>query len=336
MRKMGKRARVPVFLIVAVGSGGCGIRPADSAESPAAGLSGARAVEARVQELARKDLWPGFDPLAVPLAVHDGSHTWLFRHPAPPEGFLPVEGANRLEGRHPTVTTDSSARIGTVETAIVTAGTLHGSPERAAGIAVREAFRAFQLRQHPTGLAVDLEFFAYPSSDGDLLGLRRLESEALRRALATKHPAGAACWARIALDVRHERFQRMPSGAADYERRIELTEGLAFYVEQRAVAPAVPLARFPDFASDDVRLRAAPVGAAFAHLLDRFSAGWRHTLDFQASQPLDRLLAVSLPVPSRRSTCGFQPSERAGMEAAARADVARRMAAVPPGGPTYR
>ena len=61
---------------------------------------------------------PGFDPLAVPLAVYDGSTSWLFRHPKPPAGFtrranlIPL--AWTFTGRFPAVTATSSADIGGV------------------------------------------------------------------------------------------------------------------------------------------------------------------------------------------------------------------------------
>jgi hypothetical protein len=65
--------RAPLALVLAMAA--CGIRPPDPGESPPAGPIGSHAVEARVAELAGKDLWPGFDPLAVPLAIHDGANT---------------------------------------------------------------------------------------------------------------------------------------------------------------------------------------------------------------------------------------------------------------------
>jgi len=39
-----------------------------------------------------RSFWPGFDPLAVPLALYDGQATWLFRHPHPPPEFGPGQG----------------------------------------------------------------------------------------------------------------------------------------------------------------------------------------------------------------------------------------------------
>jgi hypothetical protein len=86
------------------------------------------------------------------------------------------------------------------------------------------------------------------------------------------------------------------------------------------VPPARPLSRFPDLGPEELRLRAYPVGAALALLLDRFSPGWRHSLEIRDSHTLDRLLAMALPRPDRRGTCGFQADERARIEAVARAD----------------
>ena len=55
-----------------------------------------------------------------------------------------------------------------------------------------------------------------------------------RRALANTENAGAACWARVALSYRRERFAAMDSAFPRYERLTELNEGLAAYVQLRA------------------------------------------------------------------------------------------------------
>ena len=48
----------------------------------------ALAIEREMERLAAsRSFWPGYDPLAIPLAVYDGERTFLFRHPSPPEGF---------------------------------------------------------------------------------------------------------------------------------------------------------------------------------------------------------------------------------------------------------
>lgn len=58
--------------------------------------------------VAQGELWPGFDPLAIPLVFYDGDDTYLFRCSEVPEGFremrvvdLPREGyaANEVRGR---------------------------------------------------------------------------------------------------------------------------------------------------------------------------------------------------------------------------------------------
>ncbi|MEZ0472304.1 hypothetical protein [Luteimonas salinilitoris] len=68
--------------------------PADGSgpaqERPLAAADLEREVARLAAEHAGEGLWPGFDPLAVPLAVYDGKRTFLFRHPSPPEGFVPV------------------------------------------------------------------------------------------------------------------------------------------------------------------------------------------------------------------------------------------------------
>jgi hypothetical protein len=91
-------------------------------------------------------------------------------------------------------------------------------PRSTPGIAIHEAFHAFQKEHHPTWAADEMQFFVNPITDPELLGLRRLESEALRRALGSDHQTEGACWAALAMELRHERFQKMPPGAAAYER----------------------------------------------------------------------------------------------------------------------
>ncbi|MCG8606567.1 hypothetical protein MJD09_16490, partial [bacterium] len=59
-------------------------------------------------------LWPNYDPLSIPLAIFDGSNTYLFRHPNPPEGFQKADRASVFSGRHPAVTANTSAEIGGV------------------------------------------------------------------------------------------------------------------------------------------------------------------------------------------------------------------------------
>ena len=58
------------------------------------GQERAVSIEREIERIAgMKPLWPGFDPLKIPLAIYSGEATYLFRHPAPPEGFVPVGDA---------------------------------------------------------------------------------------------------------------------------------------------------------------------------------------------------------------------------------------------------
>lgn len=93
------------------------------------GRSRALAIAADVERIAgRGPLWPGFDPLRIPLAIYTGERTFLFRHPSPPEGFESVPDASPVAfvfaGRHPRVTANTSAEIGGVVTATLLADDL--------------------------------------------------------------------------------------------------------------------------------------------------------------------------------------------------------------------
>ena len=108
----------------------------------------AAAIEHEVQRLAQEiDFWPGYKPRTIPLAVYTGEATYLFRHPSPPEDF--VDG--RFPGRHPAVTSNSSAEIGGVMTATVLADGPRASlsPRTQAAVALHEAFHVFQRAHHP-------------------------------------------------------------------------------------------------------------------------------------------------------------------------------------------
>ena len=293
------------------------------------GESPAVALEREVERLAAANskegmLWPGFDPLAVPLAVCDGERTFLFRHPAPPQGFIPVQGAapsTRVRsGRHEAVTANSSAEVGGVQTATIL---LDGSREgrslpSLAAVAVHEAFHAYQRSHHPRWTANELDLFAYPTDAAGLLALRRLETEALRQAL-TAEEAGAACWARGALALRKERYAGMDSAFSSYERATELNEGLATYVEARAAGRRTVDLPAAEFGTAEVRRRAYATGHAIAILLDRFMPGWQAKLEADDGRTLDETLAAAL---GTGNTCTFGEDVHSGADRNARTDVA--------------
>lgn len=276
------------------------------------------------------DLWPGFETLGIPLAIWSGERTYLFRHPSPPPEFGPVEreglSGRVFPGRHEAVTANSSAEIGGVLTAtlLLDQAAPERSPRELAALALHEAFHVFQRERHPGWRANDGDLFSYPASDAGLLALRRLETEALRRALSRTERSAAACWARLALDLRRRRFDRLGAVFSAYERGTELNEGLAAYIQLRAEGRTEVALPEGGFGAAEVRRRAYESGAALALLLDRFRPGWKSSLEVDDDQTLDAVLEAALadaPEPSG-DPCAFTRDEEARAEGVAREDAA--------------
>ena len=127
--------------------------PPAAAQDAERALAIAREVE---RVAADRTLWPGFEPLSVPLAVYTGGRTYLFRHPSPPEGFAPLADASPaalvFEGRHPSVVANTSVELGGVMTATLLLDGGPGEPtgpRELAAVALHEAFHAFQRARHP-------------------------------------------------------------------------------------------------------------------------------------------------------------------------------------------
>ncbi len=308
---------------VAVGLLALPLASAGAQEAPLA-----PAVEQEVERIAAAgSLWSGFDPLAVPLAIYDGERTWLFRHPDPPAGFVPVEGtsgARARPGRFEAVTANTSAEIGGVMTATLLVNGPQGEspPPELAAVAIHEAFHVYQRTHHAAWQGNEGDLLVYPVTNADLLALRRLESEALRRALANAEDAGAACWARVAMRERRERFATLDSSFVAYERLTELNEGLAAYLQLRAAGRTeveMPAGGFPPEA---VRQRAYHTGPAIALLLDRLSPGWQAVLEAHGDQSLDSLLAAALIGAATSAPCDFTPVQVGAARRDARIDVA--------------
>jgi hypothetical protein len=297
------------------------------AAQPAGALSTARDLERLAPT---RSFWPGFDPLAIPLAIYDGKRTWLFRHPNRPPDFegssISSIRSDVREGRHPAVTANSSADINGVATATLLIDGSHGqrTARELAATAIHEAFHVFQRKQHPTWQANEGDLVLYPIEDARLLVLRRLETEALRRALATTGRARAACFGRLAVDYRTKRFAAMDSSFAAYERGTELNEGLAAYVQLLALGRAsvdIPREEFP---AADVRLRSYTIGPAIAFLLDRIRPRWQHSLERHDRQKLDEVLAGALvgAPPSPKGGCAIPAIEVATITRQAERDAA--------------
>ncbi len=267
---------------------------------------------AEYDRLADHVVWPGFIARHVPLAVYDGTATWLARHPNPPAEFTrdtSAAGHWRMEGRHPGVRANTSVDIGGDQTAtIVLDGTRSRSPTQYAALLIHEAFHVFQHAKHPSWGGNEVELFTYPMASESVLVHRRLETVALDRSLNAADPELAACWAREALLHRRARFQHLTPGAIQYERGTELLEGLAEYVEFRSVGrnPATVFS-VREFRADDVRERSYATGTALALLLDRFRPGWMAELE-ERDGTLDDLLADVTAV-SASASCGLSEEE---------------------------
>ncbi|MBK7596316.1 MAG: hypothetical protein IPJ11_14015 [Gemmatimonadetes bacterium] len=270
-------------------------------------------------------LWPGYRPEGIPLAVFTGDHTYLFRHPSPPPEFTTVDGVASMPGRHPAVTANSSATIGGIGTATLLADGVRGAlpVTDQAAVALHEAFHVFQRTVHSSWAGNEGDLFTYPVERPDLLRLRREESEYLRRALAAAASA-KRCLTRMAMMRRAERFTAMDAAHVAYERNSEMNEGLATYVQLRAVAKRSVEIPMGDFPTTAVRRRVYATGPALAFLLDAARPGWREELERNDSLRLDPMLAQAVAdAPGR---CDLPAGVTARMARTATADV-RRLAA---------
>jgi hypothetical protein len=277
------------------------------------GQETAAAVSEEIRRIPPGSLWPGFDPANVPLAFFDGERTYLFRHPSPPPEFEPLPGRPAVRvfsGQHALVRANTSVVIGgaPVATQLSSRGDVRDVRELAS-VAVHEIFHVFQSTRHPKWGGNEVDLFTYPIDDAAQLQLSRLETEALRRALAAQRDDESACWASVALELRTRRFALLGDAGSAYERGTELREGLAQLVESRARGATTPTSILPrdGFPAGEVRTRSYAIGQAFGTLLDRFSRGWERLLE-TGDRPLDDLLVASLrPRPRRR--CRFSRSE---------------------------
>ena len=321
-----RRLLLPVVVVASTGTAGGQGRPAaDSAERALARM---RETLAEFHRMAATDLWPGFAADSVPVAVYDGSTTWLIDHPAPPAGFKGVSGipgAFEMPGRLGALTANTGAMIAGHATATVMADFGRGTPTSWAAVIAHEAFHVFQSTHLPRWVANEADLFTSPYANAAALAGRRLEFDALRRAVGAQSDSAAACWSSIALRERAERFQLIGPSAATYERMTELHEGLAQYVQTRAEGrkpiDLLPAAGFPP---DAVRDRGYLSGLAMGVVLDRLEPGWRDALSkADSSATLDGTLAAAVNA-DHAGGCGFTEGERSAAAVRARADSAAR------------
>ena len=126
--------------------------------------------------LSDKELWEGFKPLAVPLAVYDGTNTYLWSHPSPPSGFERLADAPnvwRSPGRYPSIVANSVAEINEVDTATVfyKKDEQHQNIDAWISLLAHEAFHIYQRDFLKGRAANEADLFLYPFDDVQLLAL---------------------------------------------------------------------------------------------------------------------------------------------------------------------
>ncbi len=261
-------------------------------------------VMAKVDELASTPLWPGFDPRTMPTAVYDSVNTYLFGHPAPPEGFERVEGtpgAYCFAGQHPTVLGNGRAKIGEVMTATVVLRPRSRSGgdyslRDYAGIVMHEQFHAFQKVKHPDWRPNDAYLLVYPLETADALALRMTEKEAFRRAVASKDDAAAAGWSRLGLEYRRQRLAPLGVQLAGYEMELQRFEGISEYIEYRArgTDPLALLAVTNGIAPAGVRDLGYVEGRLISVLLDRLDKSWKDRMESGAARYPEEILGAAV------------------------------------------
>ncbi|MFT3808084.1 hypothetical protein [Arenimonas sp.] len=281
-----------------------------------------QAVQRLITAPTSANLWPGFEPLKIPLAIYDGENTWLFRHPSPPADFVSLssqQGVFVKPGRLDGLVANTSMDIGGVNTGTLIADSAkERSPDEWAAIAVHEAFHVFQRARHPGWSGNEADLFVYPIDDANLLSLRRLETRGFEQALATDEREVSACWVRLALNLRNRRYAVMDAPFAAYERGTELNEGLAAYVQMQAQGQFAIDWPPAEYAPAQVRQRAYTVGSALALLLDRFSPTWRSAFESNDKQTLDGALTQAV---GAGRVCAFEPALQAEEEQIAARDI---------------
>lgn len=312
----------PVLFVIALSSLATAA-VAESRQSPADSL--AIAVLRAFDALVSQHLWPGFAPAEVPLALYDGARTYLVRHPSPPPEFRPVPDAPYAvyDGQHEAVRANSSIDIGGVPTATLLANASPTpSADELAATLIHESFHVFEAQRYPDWPANELDALTYPLDDARLLALRRLETAALRRSLAARENSEAVCWARAAVGARRQRYGTMDEVHPAYERAVERYEGLAQYVEDRALGRSARPLPVDGYDVASVRQRGYDVGQAWSVLLDRLSEGWIARMDRDPAVALDALLASAIDS-AELAPCEFTATERDAALSRAGRDVLR-------------
>jgi hypothetical protein len=241
------------------------------------------------------DIWPGFRPQDIPVALFDGKETILLNHPNPPEGFREKNDIRVFDGRFPQVSANSSTEIGGVLTATIMPMSEEMSSAKRIGLMAHEMFHVHQRVHHPDWSGNEADVFTYPYTNPKVMESRIVEERALRTALLAADESVARCNAALAMRARADRYALLADNHRVYEQKSELNEGLAQYVEVLySGMSAVELMPETPYAPAAIRWRVYKTGAALALLLDRFMPDWKKELSSKPGHFLDELLTGSL------------------------------------------
>ncbi len=222
-------------------------------------------------------LWPGFDFAATPVLLYDGrGEAFLAQHPHPPTGFelfrVPVPGLEGVplyhhRGAFPSVPAAGPAEIGGRVAAALPLRVFRPGvvPESLVAGLIHEAFHAFQWGRGQRGSDLSL-ISEYPELSPVNNALGNLEARILygylRRSLdlggrlagdGSPDPGGLGADAGAAAPgadgpvttayafslIRRERRAMLEDETIEYERGLESAEGLARYVQAKALLGAV-------------------------------------------------------------------------------------------------
>jgi len=255
------------------------------------------------------DLWPAWDISETPFALHcPDSICYLINHPRPPAHFQRVSESSlqtpvyRAHARD--VPSGEICLIDGISTAVLD---LRDMASEAAPRAFEASFRA-----HETGLCEDrmqpIELLSGYPMDPDNLVLADIECRLLQRAVHASADSLDLC-VREFVSVRKHRRQRMGGRYAEFERRIEFTEGIPAYLAERCRREAEALlgGRFGSrlkYALGEAGalgrcFRASPgldwyrgerfqwAGAMLCSVMDRFDPGWKKDATLECVDPFE-------------------------------------------------
>ncbi len=334
MRRPTATVRARLFAAVAMGAGAILVmsgaalvaQTSQATGQPPSASQDVFAFVRALDEAAARGVWPGFSPSGIPVALSDGEHTMLLRHPSPPPEFSPMPGRPGVliaKGRHPAVTGNSTREIGGVRTATVIA-TPSQPVERTMLAVVEEVFHVFWLARHPSFRPNEMARYGYPLDNADNLRALLAEDEALARALEAQGAGDAADWTAVALAIRRERVPRLVEDVRAYETSLEMMEGTANYVARVSVGEptsrTVERLRAPRPA-EDVRWRFYDTGAALCLLLDRLSPGWQARSDREPALTIVELMDEALRG-RHAAAAAFSKADTEGFQARAAASIA--------------